>query len=112
MHTIYSMKNDSKMNIKETLLDKDVKQESLAEALIKAFDDAGRAMEEQTKMIDKVFTNIGKSELMRALVSKTNYFFKYQTSNWLTRWYWKRKYEKARKGCDFWERYVSQLKNG
>lgn len=113
------MKNDSKINkqqeakkglkIKGTFLDKDVKQESLAEALIKGFDEAEKAIQEQREIINSIFIKIGKSEFMRSSQEKLSYFLKYRASNWLIRWYWKRKYNKACKEYEFWVKYNSQL---
>ena len=90
-----------------TILDKDI--ESLTEAMIEAARITEEAFRSYAERMRGVMEDIGKSELLNGLTLKTNYWIKYQTSNWPIRWYWKKKYHKACRECQFWEEYNSQF---
>ena len=94
------------INIRGTFLDK----ESLAQALIKGFNDAGTALEAYIQKANATFKEICESQLRRATLLEINYCAKYLLSMWITRWYWKRKYNKAHKGYEFWKMFISGLK--
>lgn len=85
----------SKTNISGTFLDKDVKQENLAEVLIKSMEDAGKVVEKYKNSVDSVIKSIIDAELNRLIDLAISYYFKYLHSTCLTRWYWKRKHKKT-----------------
>lgn len=81
--------------IKGTFLDKDVKQESLAEALIKGFDKATILIEKYRNSVEMDLGLIIDEELSHLSNLLITYYFKYLYATIITKWYWKRKYEKT-----------------
>ena len=89
------MKTDSEINIKGIFLDKDIKQESLAEVLIESMEDAGKIVGKYKNLVDRVIKLIIDAELHSHIDLAISYYLKYLSSTWLTRWYWKGKYKKT-----------------
>ena len=89
------MKTDSAINIRGTFLDKDIKQESLVQSLIKGFEDADKELGRYKNSIDSVINSITDLELNRLMDLAISYYFKCLSSTWLTRWYWKRRHKKT-----------------